>query len=344
MSKTFEPMNALEAYFAGEIESGEAAQLRAWIEANPVEFAEVADRARIHSLLSAGGVRLMTENIMENVLDWQAEEMGASQRGSTPALHKTTLAIPAAAAALSLAVVVSAAAAIFFFSQRGPVGTVVAAEDVVWKSDSLETGEEIKRGEIHIESGQLAVRLKSRAELKIEGAAQLDVVDANTVLMHHGAAEFHCPPEARGFSVTLPGDVEVIDLGTDFEVTVGADGNSFVTVTQGRVEVRTAGQSPVTLDAGQQVAINRSGNNRVGQVAEMKQAERWRRRMDKLARNKQSFLILPLDGNSEPLGRDEVAQMIGNVTPVVDRFGHPAGASHFDGNSAIVFPLGWPPD
>ncbi|MBI1370999.1 MAG: hypothetical protein GC162_20385 [Planctomycetes bacterium] len=62
-------------------------------------------------------------------------------------------------------------------------------------------------------------------------------------------------PEARGFTVDLPGGVEIVDLGTAFDVNV-SDGHSIdVLVTRGAVRVQSPRLDPRILTAGQHVAL-----------------------------------------------------------------------------------------
>ena len=67
MTDVFQPLEALEAYFAGEIEPDEARQLRDWIESDPRRLEEVAELAKLHGHLMATGVRPLTENVMSSL-------------------------------------------------------------------------------------------------------------------------------------------------------------------------------------------------------------------------------------------------------------------------------------
>lgn len=347
MSDAFDPMLALEAYFAGEIEPDDAARLRGWIEANPDQFNEVVERAKIHSYLSMTGVRYTTENIMDEVLAAvPADDSLASENVSLSGARRGRAMRQWAAVFLAgAALAVLAGVAAFFVLARGEkeVATIVAADDVVWKSKPLTSGDVIGQGEIHIEAGHLQVKLASQAELKVEGSVQLEVLTAKTVRVHRGTAEFLCPAEARGFTVELPGGTEVVDLGTQFAVEVGPDGESHVSVTQGRVEVRAAGESPVVVTAGEQVAVSGSGERRIGEVAAVNRREQWRRRLNQFTQDGRAFLILPLDGDAVPLVPATDVKVFGKPVPASDRFGNAGGALHFNGqDSYAAYPLQWP--
>jgi hypothetical protein len=63
-----------------------------------------------------------------------------------------------------------------------------------------------------------------------------------------------------------------------------------------------------------------------------------------LSSDKRTFLLLPLDGDANPVVPAAPASVAGMLTPAVDRFGNVDGALHFNGqDSFAVYPLAWPP-
>lgn len=339
MSEAFDPMQALESFFAGEIEPEDAERLRAWIEDHPERFEEIVERAKIHSFLTMTGVRHVTENVLISALESRRQVSRATRRTSALGAKRRWLALAVSGAALAIALLV----VVMLFMNKEQVATIVAADDVVWKSTPLQAGSPIEQGAIHIESGHLTVMLASTAEMNIRGAARLDVVDAKAVRLHRGVAQFHCPRKAHGFKVALPGNAEVIDLGTDFEVEVAADGMARVTVEKGRVQVRAPGEVAVVVTAGNQVALTAAGEQRIGAIALVNRANAWKHQLEQLSQDRRTFMLLPLDGNAKPLVPAALANVAGDPAPAVDRFGHADGALRFNGrDSFVVYPVEWP--
>jgi len=138
---------------------------------------------------------------------------------------------------------------------RQPVATITAADDVVWRSEPMYAGQALDTRTVAIESGQLQFMMDNGATIHLHGDAALTIEGPMQARLTRGSALFECPPRAVGYTVKLPGDVGVIDLGTAFVVGVDAYGASEVAVLEGRVAITQPSLQATELAVGQIVRI-----------------------------------------------------------------------------------------
>lgn len=126
------------------------------------------------------------------------------------------------------------------------VAWLVNAQDCEWADG--EPGPLVAGTTLKIERGLAALRFRSGARLVIEGPAEMKLVSAMRVELAQGKVGAKVPESAHGFTVLSPRG-EVIDLGTEFGVGVGADGTTDVRVFEGQVIARDkAGQHSLEAD------------------------------------------------------------------------------------------------
>jgi hypothetical protein len=75
-------------------------------------------------------------------------------------------------------------------------------------------------------------------------------VDAATMHLNQGSLWAHCPEEARGFAVRMPGGRELVDFGTEFGARVNTEGGAQVKVLQGEVKIHDAVSQSLDLTEG----------------------------------------------------------------------------------------------
>lgn len=92
---------------------------------------------------------------------------------------------------------------------------------------------------LRMDSGLAEVQFRSGARLVIEGPARLEFLSAGSARLHLGKIAARVPPEATGFEVFCPHG-KVIDLGTEFGVSVADGGAAEVYVFEGRVDAYPA--------------------------------------------------------------------------------------------------------
>ncbi|MFH5802636.1 FecR domain-containing protein [Alienimonas sp. DA493] len=96
-------------------------------------------------------------------------------------------------------------------------------------------GSRLTGGTIRSGGGTAVVRFDGGASVALTGASRLTIESAGTAVLESGAAVVRTPEEAAGFMLRTPAS-DLIDLGTEFAVSVGATGETEVHVTEGEVE------------------------------------------------------------------------------------------------------------
>ncbi|NDH95359.1 MAG: hypothetical protein EBZ13_12690, partial [Planctomycetia bacterium] len=136
----------------------------------------------------------------------------------------------------------------------GPTVAVVAAHSpaLQWEAAAAAVptrGTSLAAGPVTIGEGTLALLLSSGVELTVDGPAQFDLNSDMQVLLAAGHVSAVVPEGAEGFVIEAPG-LRVVDLGTEFEVTVPPDGRPQVAVRRGAVEASFVG-SPTSMRIGE---------------------------------------------------------------------------------------------
>lgn len=185
------------------------------------------------------------------------------------------------------------------------VAVVVHAVDAQLQGDHPpQVGDILSPGPLRLESGALELKFYSGAKLVVEGPADLELVTAYEAICRRGRVRAQVPPAARGFSIVSP-QFELVDLGTEFALSVDADGDSKVQVLDGEVELYPPGanRSQIaarTLLSGEGVAWEAGVEKRLQEtdikaypsfedvqrrhdLASKKQIELWREWNEKLA-------------------------------------------------------------
>ncbi len=134
--------------------------------------------------------------------------------------------------------------------RRGPDATFVALEDTVW-NDGIErsVGDRLGSDWINLEAGVARIALRSGAKASISAPAHFRIMSGNSAQLSVGKLSAWTPPGAEGFAVQTP-SLNVVDLGTAFQVAVGLDDGQTVHVTEGVVWVE-AEDTETQLTAGQ---------------------------------------------------------------------------------------------
>lgn len=134
--------------------------------------------------------------------------------------------------------------------QAAGFAVLAGQADAVWGGQGLLlNGDLIPQGELHLVSGLVQIELFSGVTVVIEGAARFTVLSPMEIAVTQGKVRVHVPEPAHGFRVRLS-DGEVVDLGTDFAVSV-IDEHSEVHVLDGAVEWRPHEQDMRLLEDGE---------------------------------------------------------------------------------------------
>lgn len=139
------------------------------------------------------------------------------------------------------------------------IALVTRVVGVDWgNGDPLVAGDALQPGPLRFDHGLVQVEFFCGATVIIEGPAYLDLESAKLARVHSGRLRAQVPPAARGFTIDTS-DLKVVDLGTEFGVSVTPEGAS-VEVFDGEVELHEATGEPRLLAAGQAVAQQAGGD------------------------------------------------------------------------------------
>ncbi len=117
------------------------------------------------------------------------------------------------------------------------VALVTQALEVEWLDDQkIVAGTPLPTGRLALASGLLQLEFYSGAQLIVEGPAELELLGPNEATCYRGKLRAFVPEHAKGFTVHAP-QFQLVDLGTEFGIQVGADGAAEVQVFDGEVEL-----------------------------------------------------------------------------------------------------------
>ena len=184
-----------------------------------------------------------------------------------PAEHDEPIGLPLAASSLRfrrIVWIVTAAAAVlalFFgvwFAGSNEIGELVEVSKTQWQgrppSEKLNRGQRLQLG-----LGSVELRLVSGVRVVLQGETDVVLRSAMEIELNNGQLFADVPDNAHGFRVTTSG-MDVIDLGTQFGVRIGATGAD-VHVFEGEVEVESEDKSQAkrTLTTAQAAHFNPRG-------------------------------------------------------------------------------------
>ncbi len=110
----------------------------------------------------------------------------------------------------------------------------------------LKPGMRIKPGLLKVGSGQVQIEFLNGAQINVEGPAELRILSLDAATLISGKAAARVPLGARGFVLNTPG-AAIVDMGTEFAVSVGKRGECEVHVIDGAVDVSLLGNDGNTL-------------------------------------------------------------------------------------------------
>lgn len=275
----------LRSYFEGELSESEARTLSRWLEAdrsNVDRFVELLFiEGDVSDALRKEEMRQFLGAVPENA---RTETTSQSRRWAALSLVlATAAAIMVAAyswffvgqpAALIVDADRQAESTLSTDSQGSPtnedkpiVATATSLVDCRWRATSARPacGDHLSQGEVlSLESGYLTLTFVCGASVLIEGPAEFHLLNDKLGSIIRGNLSAIVPDHAIGFTVLTPSS-EIVDLGTEFGVSVDEHGTSEIHVFKGEVVTRgvTFGQGSVDSSAirlKQHAAVRYSGH------------------------------------------------------------------------------------
>lgn len=139
--------------------------------------------------------------------------------------------------------------------------TIVAAADAQFAPGrGADVGDLIGAGKVfRLSSGCVELKFRRGADVVIEGPAVFNLTSPSSLTLTSGKISATATGAAHGFVVQTP-TARVTDLGTEFGVTVDADGGTKIDVFAGKVQVAPdhSNEAPTTLCAGDAAAVDHS--------------------------------------------------------------------------------------
>ena len=172
----------------------------------------------------------------DNEMEFALLEDSNSVSGSANVLSITYRVWQLIAIAASLLAIFSVVSYWNFSEQDANIAWVVDAQNCRWVNRDAVDGA-IKPGtKVEIRSGLLELGFSSKANVIIEGPAKLEILSGEQIQLHRGRVAVSMPTGLSGFEVLSP-QGKVVDLGTEFGVSVSENGDTDVVVFDGEVEL-----------------------------------------------------------------------------------------------------------
>ena len=129
------------------------------------------------------------------------------------------------------------------------IAVVTRLVDAAWREQAIEVGDALTPGRLNLKSGYAQIEFFCGASVILQGPAEMDLVSATAARVVRGRLRAQVPPAARGFQIDVDG-MKVVDLGTEFGLSVSPDGAD-VQVFDGEVELHPRDAAKQLVKAGQ---------------------------------------------------------------------------------------------
>ncbi len=247
MKPEAENSRAIADFFDGRVDGDSFRRFGEWLEADPANLAAFVDHLQVEEDIR----RLSLYDDVSRYAD--SENQAARGNGrplkllETTVLHRLGIVAVATAASLMVALLVfrdnrEPAVELLFkggAAAESPaiVATLGDIREPRWQANSYASGQHFTIGSaLNLVSGAAQLTFETGAVLVMQGPCQLDLGE-NSISLSHGRVSAVVPPSASGFSVLTPSS-EVIDIGTEFGVSVDETDGTQVHVFSGEVITR----------------------------------------------------------------------------------------------------------
>jgi hypothetical protein len=132
------------------------------------------------------------------------------------------------------------------------------AQDCQWADNRPPAGDMRPGKVLRLQRGLAEIRFQSGAHVVLQGPAGLELLSAKGARLLHGKLTAQVPAAAKGFQITSPHG-KVVDLGTEFGMSVAADGTTDVYVFKGKVDAYGETALAVSVEEKQAARIDKSG-------------------------------------------------------------------------------------
>ena len=142
------------------------------------------------------------------------------------------------------------------------IAVVTRMVEANWSGQPVRDGQTLQAGSLSLVTGLAQLEFYCGATMILEGPASIELISPELAVIHQGKLRANVPPTARGFTIRYR-DFDIVDLGTEFGVEVGAGGNAEVHVLDGEVKVENASDPGSLLSAGEALAFSATGTRTI---------------------------------------------------------------------------------
>jgi hypothetical protein len=167
---------------------------------------------------------------------------------------------------LALAASISLMAAAWFYNPKKPTGPDTFAEITTrhsqWEGMSPKDGPLPSDIPLFLKAGFASLTFSSGVEVTLEAPCRFTIHGPLSMAVDHGRAAIKVPEPVDQFTVRTPGG-DFVDLGTEFGIAVGSDGQAPVILTdvyEGEIEIRPASLATQRLIPGHGRALLGTGS------------------------------------------------------------------------------------
>jgi hypothetical protein len=127
----------------------------------------------------------------------------------------------------------------------GNIAWLVNAQDCRWAGREQKPGRDMRPGKIlRLQQGLAEIEFDRGARVILQGRSGLELISASSARLRYGTLTARVPAHAQGFTVLSPGGT-VVDLGTEFGLSVDDGGTTTIRVFKGEVEAFPLVAGPV---------------------------------------------------------------------------------------------------
>jgi hypothetical protein len=144
------------------------------------------------------------------------------------------------------------------------VAWLVNAQNCLWSDDVGPAGDMHQGKVLTLARGLAEIRFQCGARVVLNGPASLQILSGKGARLMQGKLTARVPEAAKGFEVLSP-QGKVIDLGTEFGLSVSENGSTNVYVFEGKVEAHPA-DAGQAQDAGVSLTRNQAARIAAGKV------------------------------------------------------------------------------
>ena len=218
-----EDAEIIDRLLAGEIRDDEWPALRARLREDAGLRARLGAHAALEGML---GVALEDElTTTRRHRQWMEAVERADREAFVGAVERKIRRGSLARWFQAVAVLALLVGSAWFFLRPAPLGQVVRLEGVGWDGPpAWVEGGQLRRGDrLRIDMGLVELDLASRAAMIVEGPADLELAGPMRAILHRGRIVMRVTEAGHGYRVETPRGA-VVDLGTEFGISVGENG------------------------------------------------------------------------------------------------------------------------